>query len=242
MCNNQYKRVAPKDIFSEANFLKNIAQMILLIEQGKITGVTYNRGFDPANLPFGSLEHSEEHILTEPLFTHTKTATPLELVRPRYSKEPWPIYATNDDYEEFYVFNDDGTLKDEFAHQYCDNRDIQDIEGESGLLFNVASFLKCLGKLALNSIPFVDVEYENLWFDEEGYSQENFGFVIENGYLKPIQKYIKAYDNYLDLIVPLDADSVWPLLVMHNDGRITPVFSHDGKYTEEFFELIGYTG
>lgn len=241
MCNNQYNRVAPKDIFSEANFLKNIAQMIFLIEQGKIKGVTYNHCFDPANLPFGSLEHSEEHVLTEPLFTHTESGTSLELVRPRYSKESWPIYATNDEYEEFYVFNTDGTLNDEFAQQYCNNETTQDIKGESTLLFSVASFLKCLGKLALNSIPFVDVEYENLWFDEEGYSQENFGFVIDNGYLKPIQKYIKAYDNYLDLIVPLDTNTAWPLLVLHGDGRTTPVFTHDGMYTKEFFELIGYT-
>jgi hypothetical protein len=105
-----YRRVIPRDLFNEANLLKCLGQLYLLTERYPnvtLELVNPTRHFCVEQFPGdGSLFAGNVMLLIK------KERYPLS--RPLNSREPWPLYATTPDDEEVAVFNDDGTLTDEF--------------------------------------------------------------------------------------------------------------------------------
>lgn len=109
-----YERVIPRDLFNEAKLLKCLGQLCLLIHDEKAG-------------PFISFEHDTAiaegfHIDQDPndggLFCANLkfffNQWELTLKTNLNARDPYPLLATVLDSEEFHVFNDDGSLSDEF--------------------------------------------------------------------------------------------------------------------------------
>jgi hypothetical protein len=102
-------KVAPRDVFNTANFLKCIAQMVLWIEKDDIS----NLAFTPSSvnedwINFNIDESSGDFIPDRPLFYRTSDGEPLDLVRNMNSRAPWPVYIITEEFEEFESFDVDG--------------------------------------------------------------------------------------------------------------------------------------
>lgn len=105
-----YTRVLPRDLFNEANLLKCLGRLTLLIEDGVLPGLTYE--YD--GLPF-VIQQSEDDgsISAENLTFTTKNGNPVCMRRPLNSREAWPLIATIGE-SEYYVFDESGNVMPAF--------------------------------------------------------------------------------------------------------------------------------
>lgn len=235
-------KVAPRDVFSEAGMLKLIGQVLLKIEEGKLPNLNFDyKAFNPLKVPIAVDSASEELVLAENyIVTRKSDGEFIELSRARYSKESWCLYARNEEWEEFEVFTDKGEIHQDFL-DYLGDGNKQNTPDNVQLTFKCAMLMKCLGKLCLNSIECVDVTLPNIKFNEERFSAaDGFKFEIERGELFPVDTFFTLNgDTNLTLGMNLDSKALWPMFVldMSNDTR-TQIFKENGKYTDEFLELL----
>lgn len=98
-----YKRVLPRDLFNEANLLKCIGKLTLMIEDGLIPWMSYHYDGEAFNIcqdpSDGSLFVSNVQF-----FANNKT---LVVDRPLNSREAWPLRLVTED-NTFDIFNDEG--------------------------------------------------------------------------------------------------------------------------------------
>lgn len=109
-----YHRVIPRDLFNEANFLKCLGQLSLLVHNwhGRINNVPYSIEYD--GKPF-DLDQDECGRLYCKNFRFYCDGEEVELSRPLNCREPWPLYGEYKG-EEYYIFNDDGEYQPNFGH------------------------------------------------------------------------------------------------------------------------------
>jgi hypothetical protein len=106
-----YVRVLPRDLFNEANLLKCLGQLWLLVDgrEGAKFLVEAVEGFEIRQDPNdGSLFVGNVPFALRGLLAH--------LSRPLNSREPWPLYLSipeDPDFDVIAVFNDDGSLSDD---------------------------------------------------------------------------------------------------------------------------------
>ena len=106
-----YKRVIPRDLFNEANLLKCYGRLFINLETACLSGVELDhdgRAFDVQQDPSSGGLFVSNVVLKV-------AGKPCRLHRPLNSREPWPLYLTDDADEEFAVFNEDGTFTEEFV-------------------------------------------------------------------------------------------------------------------------------
>jgi hypothetical protein len=113
---NGYDRVLPRDLFNEADLLKCMGRLSILLgeTQGHCARIVEETvsGFriaqDPSN---GSIEVAN--------LTFEVAGIRHRLVRPLNSREAWPLRVEAvdpaSDFESLAVFDDDGSLSDDFA-------------------------------------------------------------------------------------------------------------------------------
>lgn len=100
-----YKRVLPRDLFNEANLLKCIGKLTLMIEDGMIPWLSYHCDGDVFNI----CQHGADgslYVANIQFFAHNQT---LVFWRPLNSREAWPLMLSTEE-DEFEVFNDAGEL------------------------------------------------------------------------------------------------------------------------------------
>lgn len=97
-----YKRVLPRDIFNEANLLKCIGKLTLMIEDGLILWLSYHYDGEPFVVCMHECDGSL-YVANIQFIAHNKT---LDVRRPLNSREAWPLFINADDCID--VFNDDG--------------------------------------------------------------------------------------------------------------------------------------
>ena len=111
MIDQCYLRVMPRDLFNEANLLKCYGALYIELEKIGKEGRLQHRqqdywwlvGQDEAD---GSLSVDNIELVVHGCIHH--------LFRPLNSRDPYPLYVRTSKEEEVSVFNDDGTLSDEF--------------------------------------------------------------------------------------------------------------------------------
>ena len=233
-----YNRVAPRDMFSEANFLKCLAQMVKLIESGELKNVTFSGNFAPEHLPFDMDGSSGDLMLDGDMFCVASSGEPITLFRGSYSKQSWPIHWIDDDEEEYFIFNDDGSLSVEFLERLGEGQITQEVGGQSELMFCTANLLKCMAKLSLDSIPGVNLQFKKMWFNEKLYASQNLSFKEIDGYLISEPGYFEANGEPLQLAAKLNSKSIWPMVILRGNVELLTVFDENGEYTSEFLEHI----
>jgi len=104
-----YQRVIPRDLFNESKLLKCMGQLALLIHDGEI-----NLKIEHNGQPFEIRQRQEDgglYIENLKITTHQQELT---LYTSYNSKENYPLLHMTPDNQEIQVFNNDGTLTNEF--------------------------------------------------------------------------------------------------------------------------------
>lgn len=108
-----YIRVIPRDLFNEANLLKCMGQVALIIDN-------FNNFFPDVKLLPETVDHfhivqdaSDGSIAVDNVQLHVR-GKPYRLWRPLNSRRPWPLYLRDGDME-IDVFQEDGTLTPEMS-------------------------------------------------------------------------------------------------------------------------------
>lgn len=105
-----YVRVIPRDLFNEANLLKCLGQMVLLLERREHTAYLV----EPTSAgPFQIEQDPASGAISVVNLPFTIGGKPYRLTRPLNSRRPWPLYCEDED-DATAVFEDDGLLTQEF--------------------------------------------------------------------------------------------------------------------------------
>lgn len=101
------RRVLPRDAFNDANLLKCIGQLTLLIEDDcpTVRGLSYHYDGEPFNIQQDESDGST--YVTNVQFWANKK--PVRMVRPMNSREPWPLMMWLGD-SDYYVFGEAGNV------------------------------------------------------------------------------------------------------------------------------------
>lgn len=104
-------RVLPRDAFNDANLLKCIGQLTLLIEDGapEIDGLAYHYDGEPFNILQDESDGST-YVANVQFWVNKK---PARMVRPLNSRESWPLMMWLEG-EDYYVFNARGAVMPSF--------------------------------------------------------------------------------------------------------------------------------
>lgn len=224
-------RVAPRDIFNEANFLKNLAQLVRAVQSGQVSGVQIGE-FDWCDrATFIDDPDNADWVLQPGLITVPAAGSSARLVRGINSRDPWPMRLVNDDWDEWMVFDEHGAISDEFAQLTTGGE-----RGESAVthqdLFSASVFMKCFGRVALNSIPGVGDDWPGFGFDEDAFMDEEWGLTRTESYWV-LEGGLAGYKGLaLELRGPrvTSEDNLWPLEVRTAaDTAFQPFFHADGS-------------
>lgn len=108
-----YKRIIPRDLFNESNLLKCLGHVYIGLEtagkhQASLTLISRDMGFKVD-------QNKADGALSATNVSFRIAGKPYLLYRPLNSREPWPLYAQLDCWDEpTEVFNNDGTLSNAF--------------------------------------------------------------------------------------------------------------------------------
>jgi hypothetical protein len=108
-----YQRVIPRDLFNESKLLKCLAQVALLIHDGKDGGRLNICHRNPSQGFLIDQDPSDGSLRCTNLQCHLLDGQIIDLTTPYNCKSPYPLLYNigNRDGE---VFNDDGSFSDEF--------------------------------------------------------------------------------------------------------------------------------
>lgn len=102
-----YIRVLPRDAFNEANLLKCIGQLTLMIEERMLPNWTY--AHSAPGSPFNIQQDESSGSLFILGLNFFYKGVWCNLIRPLNSREPWPLYAHIDDVDHP-IFDDNGNV------------------------------------------------------------------------------------------------------------------------------------
>lgn len=108
-----YNRVIPRDLFNEANLLKNLGQLQLLIHDNRVDGIPFKVEFD--GQPFNIQQNPHDGSISVANYRVFLEGEELLLYTPLNSRDRYPLLA---DYrgETYYLFNGKGELMANFGH------------------------------------------------------------------------------------------------------------------------------
>lgn len=231
------KKVAPRDIFNDANFLKNLAFLTVHMKSGSIKGIDCNIAGDSLLNPgFLSIDPSSgDAFAAYGSFYATETQEHLQLGRPMNSREPFPLFFSDESEGIYDIFYDDGTLRS----------DIEDIAtGDDNCRINLdpkkvmaqSIAMKGIGKLALSAIDRVD-DTRNIDFDESKYGRDGIKFRVEDGFFHLDNRNLVSTNMaeiYLRSPVSTSNDDLWPLEFKLGNGDFSRVYDTNGEFSQEF--------
>lgn len=106
------KRVLPRDAFNDGNLLKCIGQLTLLIEDGKIDGLTYEYDGEPFDI---RMDESDGSTYVANLTFMTETGWTIPHRRNLNSRHRFPIIFVIDG-EDYYPLNENGKFQMDTSH------------------------------------------------------------------------------------------------------------------------------
>lgn len=115
-----YNRVAPRDLFNEANFLKCLGQLAMAIIDGHLPHIYFDEDtYSQVGTPLMQNEDGDLCLVYD-LFKFKCDDDAILIFRPLNSREPWPIYTINEDGERVSLFDADGKITDQFRQFIVD--------------------------------------------------------------------------------------------------------------------------
>jgi hypothetical protein len=237
------KKIAPRDIFNEANFIKNIAQLFQEVKTGTLPGIGILFNEDsPQNLTqwFSIYPADGAFILNADMLDirHREKNATYSLKRSMNARGSNSIFFEDHEYGAHDVFNDDGTLSPEIQALFSQGPATPPHAPDSNRLFAYSLFLKGIGKLALNGIPMVDTPLPGLFFDEKGYTEHGIPFEEEDGYfyLDDEISLVSLFEQSVQLRAPnqVTTENAWPLEFSLDGKTFQPVFDSQGQYLPTF--------
>lgn len=111
----RYRRIIPRDLFNEAALLKCLGKLSVLAVDEMIPGLCVEMP-EPTK-PFLVGQDSSSGSIRCPSIRVVVHGKSLDVFSPLNSREPWPLmcFVEHDDDEyDVPVFNDDGTVTEEF--------------------------------------------------------------------------------------------------------------------------------
>lgn len=97
-------RVLPRDAFNDANLLKCIGKLTMLIEDGALDWLRYSYNGEPFDI---QQDPSSGSTYVSNIFFHTQKGEPVAHVRPLNSREAWPLILLHGG-NEYYAFSESG--------------------------------------------------------------------------------------------------------------------------------------
>lgn len=108
-----YERVLPRDLFNDANLLKCIGQITLLIHDRRLE-LEVNHRHPNKDFQIRQSEDDGSTQVTNITFA-LRSGWAVQFYRPMNARSSWPLYAlVADSQEEIEVFDDHGNLTEEF--------------------------------------------------------------------------------------------------------------------------------
>lgn len=115
-----YRRVIPRDLFNEANLLKCLGRLYIELERAE-TSWRHKARYDVEDVAsFDIVQDENDGSIFVRNLPFSIDGQRYHLARPLNSRRPYPLWLThpdNPDFEPVDVFNDDGTLSDDFKTQ-----------------------------------------------------------------------------------------------------------------------------
>lgn len=109
-----YRRVIPRDLFNEANLLKCLGRVALLIEDGKAPdGMKLDHTNSSCSFEIDQSPGSGDLCCVN-LILVTKKQGRVLIWRGLNSRDEWPIFVCTADDDEIGVFDDAGNFTEEF--------------------------------------------------------------------------------------------------------------------------------
>ena len=108
-----YRRVIPRDLFNEANLLKNLGRLYLNLETLNLERVNLDYYGEGSTEGFDIHRTVDGDIYADNITLHIH-GIPHTILRPLNSRRPYPVYVIKLDQSTLEVFNDDGTFHKEF--------------------------------------------------------------------------------------------------------------------------------
>lgn len=108
--NTKYQRVAPRDLFNEANLLKSLGRLALLILDAGVTGLTYTS----SGRPFVIGLHDAGYLTATAGITIKRGRQKLWLGTTYNCRSPYALICYDEQEGEIPVFEENGELTDEF--------------------------------------------------------------------------------------------------------------------------------
>ena len=106
-----YYKIAPRDLFNEANFMKCIGQLTLIMHDTYLPSIKFEHDiYRDHGVTFELDEYTGGLVLHNMFVVRGERVT---ICRPLNSREPWPIYIESDD-DYISIFTNDGVLSEEF--------------------------------------------------------------------------------------------------------------------------------
>lgn len=102
-----YVRVIPRDLFNEASLLKCYGRLAILLGDTPDHQAQLSEGDGG---PFEVWQDDADGSITIASLPFKVAGQRVRLHRPLNSREPWPLYATTEDFEEVAVFDDQGNF------------------------------------------------------------------------------------------------------------------------------------
>lgn len=234
------QKIAPRDIFNDANFYKNLSYVLNYMHSGIIRDLAFTSSPDSVLSPDYLTLNPEDGGLETPYgaFYHQETGDNWSLTRPMNSREAFPVYFTDENYEEVPVFDGTGMPSAETLEWFNGETQATINQNDPVAIMAYSIALKGVGKLALLTIDNMACT-SNLDFDEAQYSNDGLRFDKEGAYLylehdgliqangEPLQLRSPAITNDTDL---------WPL-EFAIEGTFSRVYNDDGELTPAFLAL-----
>jgi hypothetical protein len=112
-----YRKVVPRDLFNESKLLKCLGKVSVMILDGNFSPYGLKDAFDDEQSDRFLIDLDGESALLYCSNYHVfdKNGVEIELGSRYNSKDPWPLeFIDRENYVQGEVFNDDGTVTDEF--------------------------------------------------------------------------------------------------------------------------------
>lgn len=239
-------KIAPRDIFNDANYYKNLAYLLEFMEKGVIQGLDFQCAETTVlNRPFAQIDDASGDLVSPyGAFSLAGSGENLTLVRPVNSRESFPVYFETEDYSVYDVFHEGPNPSLELG-EICEPgvpSSTGGIDPADVMARSVA--LKCVAKLALLTVDKMTAT-ANISFDNDMYDDVDVQFEKDGGYLDiNSHQYFTQNQSPLYLRSPsrVSDSEPWPLEFSVDGRDYRPVYQNSGELSQEFTLISSIEG
>lgn len=234
------RKVAPRDIFNDANYLKNLSFLLAKIKIGELPGLGCSATEKDILSPhFLTIDDSSGDTFSpNGTFFKIDTNESLNLGRPANSRNPFPVFFTDEDYGIYDVFYDDGSLRSDLDDILTSQETFENLLVKPERVMAQSLAMKGIAKIALTVIDAID-DVRAFNFDEDKYSAKGIAFDHRDGFFYVESEGLLFRDNQAVTLRSPDMtkkDDLWPLEFSVGDEDFARVYNQDGSFNPVFLK------